>query len=155
MPVAKERDLVAGVATSLAKTISRREALDKGFRVASGALFVFLLGPSSASAMACETDPDCSCVPPGAFCANCPETQAGGCPPGCSVCTTGEGLGCIYEDGFWVASCDGTKTAKCYDCKCGPNFEDTCGCCSQSTPDPSPPGGDPPRCGGGPCQDKG
>lgn len=153
MPGVKERDLVAGAAMSLAKTVSRREALEKAFRVAGGTLFVLLLGPSSASAMSCETDPDCSCVPPnGTWCDGCPD--AGGCPPGCEVCTTGEGLACIYDDGYWITSCDGTKTAKCYDCKCGSGFNDTCGCCSQSTINPTPPGGGGGACGGQPCNEK-
>lgn len=138
-----EESLVARTAELLAVSISRRTVLDKVLRVASGAVFMAVLGRTGAYAAAC-TNSCGQCFPPrGVFCQGCPTGYPGGCPQGCTVCTTGQGIGCVYDNGNWSDTCSSGAKIKCWDCKCGPS-NITCGCCSGALQPPHPPPHDPP-----------
>ncbi len=139
-----EESLVARAAEFLSTSISRRQALNKFFRIATGAVFMAVLGKTSAYAAACPNS--CGqCFPPrGVFCQGCPNSYPGGCPQGYTVCTTGQGIGCVYNTGYWTDTCSNGGTVRCWDCKSATGT--TCGCCSAAALPPPPPPPPPPRC---------
>lgn len=147
-----EANLVKRLSRSVAIGLSRRDLIHQGFRLAGGALFMFLLGRSgSVAAFADESACDPCQFPFGKKCTACPDL---GCPESCSICKLDEGAFCIYPSGYWTVNCGDNLVARCYDCKCGDNYEDTCGCQSKSY-DPSIGMGGGGACGGQPCNDKG
>lgn len=138
MSTTSEQRFVARTAEALATAVSRRDVLNKGFRVAGGTLFMLFFGRSAAWSLSCPGS-GCNCSPPhGDFCDNCPQIFGVGCPPGCTVCTIGQGEQCIYANGWWFGGCPFGNHAVCVDCKCGPDYDDTCGCCSLPAPPPPP-----------------
>lgn len=127
--------LTALAAESFARITSRRgfmrKALHVGFVTLAGTMAGQLISPSRAYA-ACNT---INCAPPRGYCCTdlgfpCP--LSGGCPTGCSICTTGQGSGCVYDTGWWTLTCANGNTILCYDCKCPSTggYNDTCGCAS-------------------------
>ena len=139
---------------SLARRLNRRKAMGKffdwGFTVASA----LVIGRAATRTVQATSS---GCFPPqGRWCSGAPFNKAcpgsGGCPSGCSVCKTvngsAQGIGCVYATGFWNSCCGNGKLVKCYDCKCGSAFGDTCGCASNQLNangacgcDPHTPGG--------------
>jgi len=129
------------VGEELARKISRRHILArsiKGLATFGAALSVgeIIRGPILA---------DAACCGHYGFCAadygyTCP--GGGGCPSGCSVCTTTH-CGCVHPFGYWTA-CSGQGTCGngyvvCYDCNCTScsqkcTCQSSCICCGCCTP---------------------
>ena len=126
---------------SLARALSRRKVIEAGVKgvfatIAAGALGQLVDIKQAFAGCTCECD-DCWTQgnPCNDFGHNCPTGAQGGCPSGCSICTSSDYCGgfCGYPSGYWV-SCSGLCACHggyrlCTDCKC-PNCSVTCTCLS-------------------------
>lgn len=123
-------------AEAFARQLDRRRFLKRSSQAIFSLLAAVVLGSPARDALAAV---GCACsYPNGTSCGSrgysCPQTPWGGCPTGCSVCTSaGNCSPCIYSAGHW-SSCGcgpgGYGCRECYDCICpsGAGCSKACGC---------------------------
>lgn len=119
-----------------ARRIDRRGFLKRASMTLFAAAAATALGSLANATRVYASHAACQCHPPnGVYCSGCPSTTEGGCPSGCSVCTSSSGCSlakCPYSSGNW-SSCGcgicGAGCVVCYDCKC-PGCSNICGCVS-------------------------
>lgn len=116
-----------------ARRMNRRHFVTRTLRTGFAVLTSVVLGSVVAGQQAFAAG--CTCTLPGGnACSGCQGGTFGGCPSGCSTCSSNDGCGnpnpCPHLTGHWSSCGCGTcggGCVECWDCEC-PDCGHLCGC---------------------------